>query len=190
MNHTMIYGTPQKGDDGFYHAKVRTDDNKRCYVQVKNLKVVDVSSEVTFDLTDAKGLDKIENIHANNIRSAAENSLTWFGKNLQEKAIEKIYTKEDTLSAERISATKVFDSRKELVDFEVLTPGTECSVMLEYSGLWFAKKAFGPTWNLVQVKINPPPTPEPEPEPEPEPTPDPEPEIEAYPDDFVMEDDE
>jgi hypothetical protein len=62
--------------------------------------------------------------------------------------------------------------------------------MLEYAGLWFAKKAFGPSWNLVQVKLNPEPEPTPEPEPEPEPTPEPEPEIEAYPEDIVIEDDE
>jgi hypothetical protein len=27
-----------------------------------------------------------------------------------------------------------------------------CSVIVEFAGLWFAKKAFGPRWNLVQVK--------------------------------------
>lgn len=182
----MIYGTPIKGEDGLYHAKVTTDDNKRRYVQVKNAKVIDASSDVTFDLSEAKGVNVVDEIHATNIQTAIENSASWFGKNLQDKTIEKIYTKEDTLTADRIHATKVFNSAKEIVDFDVLTPGTECSVMLEYAGLWFAKKAFGPTWNLVQVKINPPPAPEPEPEPEPESTP----EMEAYPDDFVIEDDE
>jgi hypothetical protein len=66
--------------------------------------------------------------------------------------------------------------------------------MLEYAGLWFAKKVFGPQWNLVQVVMLPEPEPEPEPtpepEPEPEPEPTPEPEVEAYPDDIVIEDDE
>lgn len=191
----MIYGSLSKGEDGLYHTKALTDEKKRCYVQVKNLKVSDNDgSEVTFDLSNAVGVEKVEDIHSKNIAHAIENSATWFGKQLPEKTISKVYTKEDTLSADRISATKVFDAKKELVDFEVLTPGTECSTMFEYAGLWFAKKAFGPTWNLVQVKLNPVPEPEPEPEPTPEPEPEvvaePEPEIEAYPDEYVIEDDE
>jgi len=31
--------------------------------------------------------------------------------------------------------------------------GENCSVILEFNGLWFAKKAFGPAWNVVQVKL-------------------------------------
>ena len=53
-----------------------------------------------------------------------------------------------------------------------------CSIFVEFSGLWFAKKAFGPSWNLVQVKIH-------EDEKPPEET---EPEIEAYPDQYMFED--
>ena len=182
----MIYGSLSKGEDGLYHVSALTEEKKRCYVQVKNAKVVDADADVTFDLSNAVGVDKVEAIHAKNVESAIENSQTWFGKQLPEQTINKVYTKEDTLSADRIGATKIFNAKKELVDFEVLTPGTECSVMLEYAGLWFAKKAFGPTWNLVQVKLNP----VPEPEPEPEVVPEPEPEIEAYPDEIVIEDDE
>lgn len=185
----MIYGPLSKGEDGLYHAKASTDENKRYYVQVKNAVIVDdVSGEVTFDLSNAVGVDAIEAVHEKNVSSAIENSETWFGKVLPENTIRKVYTKEDTISADKISATKVFDAKKQLVQIETLSTGTACSVMLEYAGLWFAKKAFGPTWNLVQVKLNPEPEPVPEPEPEPEPTP--EPEIEAYPDDIVIEDDE
>ena len=189
----MIYGTLSKGEDGLYHVKALTQDKKRCYVQVRNAVVTDdASGEVTFDLTDATGVENIENIHANNIAAANEHSATWFGKQLPEKTITKVYTKEDTLSADRISATKIFNSKKELVDEDVTLTGIKCSIMLEYAGLWFAKKAFGPTWNLVQVKMNPEPVQEPEPTPEsdPEPEPESEPEVESYPDEIVIEDDE
>jgi hypothetical protein len=73
---------------------------------------------------------------------------------------------------------------------DVTLTGIKCSIMLEYAGLWFAKKAFGPTWNLVQVKMNPEPVQEPEPTPESDPEPEPEPEVESYPDEIVIEDDE
>ena len=111
MNYKMIYGSLSKGEDGLYHVNALTEDKKRCYVQVKNVKVVDdVSGEVTFDISDATGVEKIESIHTQNLTSAIENSETWFGKKLTEKTINKVYTKEDTISAERIPATKVFDA--------------------------------------------------------------------------------
>jgi hypothetical protein len=193
MIYKMIYGSLSKGEDGLYHVKALTEEQKRCYVQVKNVKVVDdVSGEVTFDLTDAVGVDKIDAIHAQNLASAFENSETWFAKKLTEKTINKVYTKEDTISADKIPATKVFDAAKQVIQVEAFSPGTVCTIMLEYAGLWFAKKAFGPAWNLVQVKLNPEPEPEPEPVPEPEPesAPEPELEVEAYPEEFVIEDDE
>jgi hypothetical protein len=185
----MIYGTLAKGEDGLYHVKAMTDGGKRCYVQVKNALVTeDADDEVTFDLSGAVGVENVEGVHTNNIASANENSVTWFGKQLPEKTITKVYTKQDTLSADKISATKVFGANKELVTEAQSLVGSRCSVMLEYAGLWFAKKAFGPQWNLVQVRMLP--EPEPTPEPTPEPVPEPEPEVEAYPDEIVIEDDE
>ena len=185
----MIYGTLAKGEDGLYHVKVATDEGKRCYVQVKNVLVTeDTADEVTFDLSSAVGVENLENIHANNIAAADENSVIWFGKQLPEKTITKVYTKQDTLSADKISATKVFGANKERLTEVPSLVGSRCSIMIEYAGLWFAKKAFGPQWNLVQVKMLPEPEPTPEPTPEPESAP--EPEVEAYPDEIVIEDEE
>ena len=185
----MIYGTLAKGEDGLYHVKAATDGGKRCYVQVKNVFVTDdTADEVTFDLSSAVGVENLENIHANNIAAADENSVIWFGKQLPEKTITKVYTKQDTLSADKISATKVFGANKERLTEVPSLVGSRCSIMIEYAGLWFAKKAFGPQWNLVQVKMLPEPEPTPEPTPEPESAP--EPEVEAYPDEIVIEDEE
>ena len=189
----MIYGTLAKGEDGLYHVKATTDGGKRCYVHVKNVVVTeDTDDELTFDLSSAVGVENVEAIHANNIAAANENSVTWFGKQLPEKTISKVYTKQDMLSADKISATKVFSANRERLTEVPNLVGSKCSIMLEYAGLWFAKKVFGPQWNLVQVVMMPEPEPEPEPEPtpEPEPEPTPEPEVEAYPDDIVIDDDE
>ncbi len=192
----MIYGsTPSKGEDGLYYVKATTDGGKRCYVQVKNVVVTeDTDDEVTFDLSGAVGVENVEAIHANNIAAANENSVAWFTKQLPKKTISKLYTKQDTLFTDKISATKVFGANKERLTEVPNLVGSKCSIVLEYAGLWFAKKVFGPQWNLVQVVMLPEPEPEPEPtpepEPEPEPEPTPEPEVEAYPDDIVIEDDE
>jgi hypothetical protein len=72
--------------------------------------------------------------------------------------------------------TRVFNSQQEVVDFETVQPEKTCDVILEFAGIWFAKKAFGPTWNVVQVRIHD----------------DPEPILDTYPEEyaFVDEDDQ
>jgi hypothetical protein len=35
----------------------------------------------------------------------------------------------------------------------MIKQGKNCNIILEFAGLWFAKKAFGPAWNIFQVKI-------------------------------------
>ena len=77
---------------------------------------------------------------------------------------------------DRVDATKVFNMQQEPIDFETVQPGKTCDVILEFAGLWFAKKAFGSTWNIVQVRVHD----------------DPEPILDTYPDEyaFVDEDDQ
>ena len=176
----MIYNSPTKADDGMRHVKAYTDEKKRCFIQLPGVKVLDIDSEmgeVTLELTGEENQAKIETIHASNIQSAVENAKEWFGKELPEKTITNAYTKEDTLSTDKTQATRIFNSKNEEVDFETLAPGTTCSIFVEFSGLWFAKKAFGPSWNIVQVKIH-----EEEKQPEKETQ-----EIEAYPDGCMFE---
>jgi len=57
------------------------------------------------------------------------------------------------LTADRLEVTKVFNAQQESIDFEGVQSGKNCNVILEFAGLWFAKKAFGSTWNIVQVKV-------------------------------------
>tara|TARA_B100001113_G_scaffold20652_1_gene15282 strand:- start:3441 stop:3986 length:546 start_codon:yes stop_codon:yes gene_type:complete len=177
----MIYNTPTRGDDGMYHVKAITDEKKRCFVQLSNVKVTEVdndSGEVSFEVTDEDNQAKLNIIHVSNLQSAVENAKEWFGKELSDKTINNAYAREGDISADKIEATRIFDSEKQVVDFEKLEVGMTCSIFVEFSGLWFAKKAFGPSWNLVQVKIH-------EDEKPPEET---EPEIEAYPDQYMFED--
>jgi len=177
----MIYNTLTKGEDGLYHTRALNDDNKRHFIQLNNLIVSDVdeeTGEVSFELTGEDNQDKIDSIHVTNLNSALENSKTWFGKELAEKTITSAYTRGETLVTDRISATRVYDHNKEVVT-EELVPGLTCTALIEFSGLWFAKKAFGPSWNLVQMKIHEEKNPEPEIE-----------EEETYPDQYIIEDTE
>ena len=180
----MFYSTPVKNDDGLYVVKAYTDERKKYFVQVKG-KATHDDGEVSFTLDD---VSKIQNIDDGNIEAAKLNAKEWFGKQVNDLTLERSYTRSlvDTqVTTDVIKATKVFDATKQVVAVDTLTPGSECTGLIEFAGLWFAKKSFGPIWNIVQVKVHPVPETEPEPEPEPEVKPE-----DDYPDEYAIEDDQ
>ena len=76
------------------------------------------------------------------------------------KVIEGAYTSsvaDGQITGECIEATKVFNTQQEQVDLETVQPGKTCDVILEFAGLWFAKKSFGSSWNVVQARVHPDP---------------------------------
>ena len=178
----MIYDTLSKGEDGLYHSRALNDEKKRHLIQLNGVTVSDVdheTGEVSFEVTGEDNQAKVESVHVTNLQSALENSKTWFGKELPEKTISSAYTRSENLETDRISATRVFDHTKESVEFSSITVGMSCTVLVEFSGLWFAKKAFGPSWNIVQLKI-----------PEAEVEVEAEVEEETYPDQYMIQDSE
>jgi hypothetical protein len=180
----MIYDTLSKGEDGLYHSRALNDEKKRHLIQLNGVTVSDVdheTGEVSFEVTGEDNQAKVESVHVTNLQSALENSKTWFGKELPEKTISSAYTRSENLETDRISATRVFDHTKESVEFSSITVGMSCTVLVEFSGLWFAKKAFGPSWNIVQLKI---------PEAEVEVEAEAEAEEETYPDQYMIQDSE
>lgn len=182
----MIYDTLSKGEDGLYHSRALNDEKKRYFIQLNGVTVSDVdheTGEVSFEVTGEDNQAKVESVHVTNLQSALENSKTWFGKELPEKMISSAYTRSENLETDRISATRVFDHTKESVEFSSITVGMSCTVLVEFSGLWFAKKAFGPSWNIVQLKI-------PEAEVEVEVEAEAEAEEETYPDQYMIQDSE
>jgi hypothetical protein len=148
----MLYDKLTKGDDGMYHVRAFTDDRKKYFVQLNDVTIVDVGDEdVTFEVS---ATDKLNDIHDVNIQNAISNSQEWFGKSLTKTILTAAYTRESTISAELLPVTKIFNFNKDLLDdLETVKPGIICSVIVEFSGLWFAKKAFGPSWNIVQIKM-------------------------------------
>ena len=178
----MFYSKPAKNDDGLYVVKAYTDDKKKCFVQVKG-KATHEDGEISFILDD---VSKVQDLDLENIQAAKVNAEEWFGKKVGDSTIERAYTKSlvDTqVTTDVIKATKIFDAEKKVIGVDDLTPASDCTGLLEFAGLWFAKKAFGPLWNVVQVKLHPVPDPDPEPEPEPEPE-------SEYPDEYAIEDDQ
>lgn len=195
----MFYNTPSKGDDGLYFVKASNDEKQKCLVQLNAVTISEVSGEMVFDINSDLNMSKITAIESQNLSAAHDNCVEWFGKQLSEKVINGAYRSVingGQMTADVITepAVRVFNMKQEPVDFEVVQPEKTCDVIVEFAGLWFAKKAFGGHWNVVQVRVHDDPVKdepvtdvypeeyafvdEPEPEPEAEPEPEPEPEAE------------
>jgi len=156
----MLYNAPAKGEDGLYFVKALSDEKRKCLIQLNGVKVVDVSGDVVLDLVSEANTQKIQGVDTQNLAAASENCKDWFGKTLSEDVVKGAYTSsvaDGQITGDRIEATKIFNAQQEVVDFETLQPGKTCNVILEFAGLWFAKKAFGSAWNVVQVKLHPDP---------------------------------
>jgi len=184
----MFYSKPLKNDEGLYVVRAYTDEKKKCFVQVKG-KATHDDGEISFILDD---VSKVQTIDDENIQAAKRNAEEWFGKKVGDATLERAYTKSllDTqVTTDVIKATKIFNAEKTVIDVGDLAASSECTGLIEFAGLWFAKKAFGPVWNVVQVKVHPVAEPESEPEPEPEPVPEVKVDDE-YPDEYAIEDDQ
>ncbi len=154
----MIYNAPAKGDDGLYFVKALNDDKRKSFIQLNGVKVTDVSGEVVMDLVTEANIEKITEYDTWNLEAAHENCAEWFGKQLSENVIKGAYTpslKDGQITGDHLEdVTKVFNAQQDITDFDSVQPGKACDIILEFAGLWFAKKAFGSTWNVVQVRVH------------------------------------
>lgn len=156
----MLYNAPAKGEDGLYFVKALSDSKRKCLVQLNGVKIVDVSGDIVMDLDSEVNTAKIQAIDTDNLSAAVENAETWFGKKLSEKVVEGAYTSsiaDGQITGERIEVTKVFKSDQKEAEFDIIQSDKTCDVILEFAGLWFAKKSFGSSWNVVQVRVHPDP---------------------------------
>jgi len=171
----MLYNAPAKGEDGLYFVKALNDSKRKCLVQLNKVTITDISGDVVINLNSEVNTGKIQVIDEHNLSAAVENAETWFGKQLSDKVVEGAYTSsiaDGQITGECIEATKVFNAEQEEVDYETIQPGKTCDVILEFAGLWFAKKSFGSSWNVVQVRVHPDPI------------------LDTYPEGFAFVDDE
>lgn len=160
----MEYGNPQKLPDGRYFIKIGPVRH-----QVNGVILQDPlsSKSITFKLEDAKLFSDID---TEILAKARESKVEWFRKeNLTDEIICAAYQESVTdgvLDASLVSVkgqvrTVAFDSQKNPVELQAVTPGTKCDVVLELSGLWFLKKSFGPIWRIIQVRTRGAPKPPP-----------------------------
>lgn len=157
------FNEPKKTPDGRYYVKVTGDGT---FVQMDNVTMLSPFAEgdsVTLGLND-KSLEELRKYDALVLQAAKENSTLWFQREVQEKTLDTAYTrsfKDTTMNVSKVlKAGKLlstaYDHKHEKIDPNSLTENTQCDVILEFSGVWFAKKTFGPTWRIVQVRTKTP----------------------------------
>ena len=156
----MIYGNPKQIPDGRYYLKVLTDENKRITAQINNTTLLtkfDNDDDVTITL-DSVSHDKIVNFDDGNILAAKEHSEKWFGKELSPKTIETAYSSSVIDGNMNVGKSKpvAFTHDKKPVDINTITENTLCDIILEFSGIWFMKKTFGPVWRITQLRMKKP----------------------------------
>jgi len=160
----MIFGKPKKLPDGRYYLKVTKDDETRVMYQLNRTKLVtkfDDSENVTLELTDA-AVSIISSVDESILAAAKTNCLDWFGKNLAEKTLDAAFSRSVTgghlmtvgkATVKGQILTKVYTNTRDLVESSVLEADVSCDVMLEFSGIWFMKKTFGPIWRIAQARM-------------------------------------
>ena len=158
----IVYGTPKKLPDGRYFVKVSKADSSRVMIQLNKVKVItqlDQSDDVTLELNQA-ALDKVSGIDANNVSSAKQNCESWFGKTLADQTLETAYnksTQDASMNTTKAKVLKIFAHDKTPVEDIGVQAGVTCDVILEFAGIWFLKKTFGPVWRIAQVRLLAPP---------------------------------
>ena len=156
---TMYFtDSTKKGDDGLYYVRSYTDDKKKIYLQFDDVNVVNVDKDGDFTfIVNENDTGRIDEINKKAVSTAIEKSENWFGKKLNDKTITSAYTSDKNISSEFINGvTKAFNHEKDMINIEEIYNVDKCSVIVEFYGLWFAKKNFGPICKLVQVRLHPP----------------------------------
>ena len=158
----LNFNQPKKTPDGRYYVKVSSE----VLVQLDSVTLLSPFAEgdsVTLGLNE-KSLEELRKYDACVLQAAREKSTLWFQREVQEKTLDTAYTrsfKDTTMNASKVLKsgklmTTAYDHKHEKMDPNSLTENTQCDVILEFSGVWFAKKTFGPSWRVVQVRTKPP----------------------------------
>lgn len=152
----MKYEEPKQLSDGRFFARASNETGTKIVVQLNGSTIIN-SDEITLQLSVA-GVQKVKSIDAQVLQDAKVNSVSWFGREVQQRTLDTAYnhsvTSDNYMNV--IKSTKVplvyYDSNKTLKDASFLENGTVCDVLIEMVGVWFLKKTFGVQWRIVQVR--------------------------------------
>ena len=152
----MKYEEPKQLSDGRFFARASNDNGSKIFAQLNGSTIIN-ADEITLQLSST-GLQKVKSIDTDVLQDAKVNSVSWFGREIQQKTLDTAYNYSVT-SDKYMNVTKstknpltYYDSNKTFKDSSLLENGTVCDVLLEMVGVWFLKKTFGVQWRIVQVR--------------------------------------
>ena len=126
--------------------------------------------DVSVSLTSPEFKFWIETLDKYICKRATEYSQEWFGKRKSNEVIEEMYKPIKTVpKKDNYSPTmklklpyyngehksSVFDDKRNPITPEAITKGCEVMLIVQLSNMWFVRKQFGVTWQVLQAKIYP-----------------------------------
>ena len=173
----MSFEAPARTEEGYYASKYTGTDN---FVQINKVKLVSTADDFEFVIEDPSKCNDIDDMV---LGIAKQNSVDWFKKELSDKTLGGMLIRsvndDGGFSASKVVIdgqvkTRVFNMEREPVEISELVEDSTCDIILEYTGVAFAKKNFQVDWRVAQIRVHPPPPP-----PKPE-----------YPDQYMFQDEE
>ena len=158
----MSFQAPARTDEGYYASKYTGTDN---FVQINNVKLVSAADDFEFVIEDPSKCNAIDDIV---LEVAKQNSVDWFKKELSDKTLNGMLIRsvndDGSFSANKVVIddevkTRVFNMQREPINISELVDDSTCDVILEYTGVAFAKKNFQVDWRVAQIRVHPPPPP-------------------------------
>jgi hypothetical protein len=149
-----MFSQPKKTQDGRYYVKP-TDPK---LIQLNGVKIVSVSQDTVTLSLDENAQNVISAIDVSNLEAAKANCESWFSRVVQEKTLEAAYMKSYTDGVMNVSKPtfhRVYRG-KELTDDQPVD-GDVCDVVIDFTGITFSKKTFGPVWKILQTRLKVPP---------------------------------
>jgi hypothetical protein len=159
----MSFEAPARVEEGYYASKYTGTDN---FVQINKVKLVTAADDFEFVIEDPSKCNAIDDMV---LGVAKQNSVDWFKKELSDKTLGGMLIRSVNevggFSASKVVIdgelkTRVFNMVREPVDISELVEDSTCDVILEYTGVAFAKKNFQVDWRVAQIRVHPPPKPE------------------------------
>tara|TARA_R110002074_G_scaffold83859_2_gene186404 strand:+ start:766 stop:1335 length:570 start_codon:yes stop_codon:yes gene_type:complete len=163
----MQFGSVIRLDDGRRYTKVTGEDGGRVMVQLNNVTVIPSFDDVEILTLELPDETRVTSVDADNITAAVDNCEAWFDRDVPKKTLTAAYVsslKDSNMNVSKATVngkvvTRIYDSSRVAIESSDLGAMQKCDVILEYSGLWFAKKTFGPIWRLAQIRLKSKPKP-------------------------------
>ena len=150
----ITFSSPAKHGNG-YLVRAHEDENP-VWVKIDKARL-SVADWILHEV-DSPRLSEIDTLIKD---SAKENKKEWFGRELADSTLDRAFNASvDKNGLVEVRCAKdgpvMYGPGNTEVSMDSFNPDEPCSVLLQFVGIWFLQKSYGPLYKLVQVKQSPP----------------------------------